>query len=37
MGNAVAATAHAAEVLKREPKFSAAVYLATPGSKADLK
>jgi adenylate cyclase len=28
MGNAVAATAHAAEVLKREPKFSVAVYLA---------
>jgi adenylate cyclase len=29
MGNAVAATAHAAETLKREPKFSVAVYLAT--------
>src|SRR6267142_365343 len=29
MGNAVAAAAHAAEVLKREPKFSVAVYLAT--------
>jgi len=29
MGNAVAATAHAAEVLKSEPKFSVAVYLAT--------
>ncbi|HTE84492.1 MAG TPA: adenylate/guanylate cyclase domain-containing protein [Dehalococcoidia bacterium] len=29
MGSAVAAAAHAAEVLKREPKFSVAVYLAT--------
>jgi adenylate cyclase len=29
MGNAVAAAAHAAEVLKREPKFSVAAYLAT--------
>src|SRR5260370_179779 len=29
MGNAVAATAHPPEVLKREPKFSVAVYLAT--------
>jgi adenylate cyclase len=29
MGNAVAAAAHAAETLKREPKFSVAVYLAT--------
>jgi adenylate cyclase len=29
MGNAVAATAHATEVLKREPKFSVAAYLAT--------
>ena len=29
MGNAVAAAAHAAEVLKREPKFSVSVYLAT--------
>lgn len=29
MGNAVAAGAHAAEVLKSEPKFSVAVYLAT--------
>jgi adenylate cyclase len=26
MGNAVAATAHAAEVLKREPQFSVAVH-----------
>ena len=29
MGNSVAATAHATEVLKREPKFSVATYLAT--------
>jgi adenylate cyclase len=29
MGNAVAAVAHAAEVLKRDPKFSVAAYLAT--------
>ena len=29
MGNAVAATAHAAEVIKREPVFSVATYLAT--------
>ena len=29
MGNAVAASAHTAEVLKREPNFSVAVYLAT--------
>src|SRR5579872_2897518 len=29
MGNAVAAAAHAAEVLKREPKFSVATYLRT--------
>ncbi|SDJ12776.1 MULTISPECIES: adenylate/guanylate cyclase domain-containing protein [Bradyrhizobium] len=29
MGNAVAATAHAGEVLKREPAFSTAVYLTT--------
>jgi adenylate cyclase len=29
MGNAVAAAAHAAETLKREPKFTVAVYLAT--------
>ena len=29
MGNAVAAAAHAAEVLKRDPKFSVAIYLAT--------
>jgi adenylate cyclase len=29
MGNSVAAAAHAAEVLKREPEFSVAAYLAT--------
>ena len=29
MGNSVAAAAHAAEVLKREPQFSVAVYLGT--------
>jgi adenylate cyclase len=36
MGNAVAAAAHAAEVLKREPKFSVAVYLATQHYKREL-
>jgi adenylate cyclase len=36
MGNAVAATAHAAEVLKREPKFSVAVYLATQHYKLEV-
>jgi adenylate cyclase len=36
MGNAVAATAHAAEVLKREPKFSVAVYLATQHYKREV-
>ncbi len=36
MGNAVAAAAHAAEVLKREPKFSAAAYLATQHYKRDV-
>jgi adenylate cyclase len=36
MGNAVAATAHAAEVLKREPKFSVAVHLATLHYKRDI-
>ena len=36
MGNAVAAAAHAAEVLKREPKFSAAVYLTTQHYKRDV-
>jgi adenylate cyclase len=36
MGNAVAAAAHAAEVLKREPKFSVAVYLATQHYKRDV-
>ena len=35
MGNAVAAAAHAAEVLKREPKFSVAAYLATQHYKRD--
>jgi adenylate cyclase len=29
MGNAVATAAHMAEVLKSEPKFSTAAYLAT--------
>jgi adenylate cyclase len=36
MGNEVAAAAHAAEVLKREPKFSVAVYLTTQHYKRDL-
>jgi adenylate cyclase len=36
MGNAVAAAAHAAEVLKREPKFSVAVYLATQHYKREV-
>ncbi len=36
MGNAVAATAHAAEVLKREPKFSTAAYLATQHYHRDV-
>jgi adenylate cyclase len=36
MGNAVAATAHAAETLKREPKFSVATYLATQHYKRDV-
>jgi adenylate cyclase len=36
MGNAVAAAAHAAEARKREPKFSAAVYLATQHYKRDI-
>jgi adenylate cyclase len=36
MGTAVAAAAHAAEVLKREPKFSVAVYLATQHYKRDV-
>jgi adenylate cyclase len=35
MGNAVAAAAHAAEALKREPKFSVAAYLATQHYKLD--
>jgi adenylate cyclase len=36
MGNGVGAAAHAAEVLKREPKFSVAVYLATQHYKRDV-
>jgi adenylate cyclase len=36
MGNAVAAAAHAAEVLKREPKFSTAVYLTTQHYKREV-
>jgi adenylate cyclase len=36
MGNAVAAAAHAAEALKREPKFSVAVYLATQHYKREV-
>ena len=36
MGNSVAAAAHAAEVLKREPEFSVAVYLATQHYKGEI-
>lgn len=36
MGNAVAATAHATEVLNREPKFSVAAYLATQHYKREV-
>ena len=36
MGNGVAAAAHAAEVLKREPKFSIATYLATQHYKREV-
>ena len=36
MGNAVAASAHAAEVLKREPKFSVVAYLATQHYKREV-
>jgi len=36
MGNAVAAAAHAAEVMKREPKFSATAYLATQHYKREV-
>jgi adenylate cyclase len=36
MGNSVAAAAHAAEVLKREPKFSVAAYLATQHYKHEV-
>jgi adenylate cyclase len=35
MGNGVAAAAHAAEVLKREPKFSVALYLTTQHYKRE--
>jgi adenylate cyclase len=35
MGNAVAAAAHAAEVLKREPKFSVGAHLATQHYKRE--
>jgi adenylate cyclase len=35
MGNAVAAAAHGAEVLKREPKFSVAAYLTTQHYKLE--
>jgi adenylate cyclase len=35
MGNTVAATAHAAEVVKLEPTFSVAAYLATQHYKHD--
>jgi adenylate cyclase len=35
MGNAVAAAAHTAEVLKPEPKFSVAVYMATQHYKRE--
>jgi adenylate cyclase len=36
MGNAVATAAHAAEVLRREPKFSVAVHLATQHYKREV-
>jgi adenylate cyclase len=36
MGNDVAAAAHAAEALKREPKFSIAVYLSTQHYKREV-
>ncbi|SDN84265.1 adenylate/guanylate cyclase domain-containing protein [Afipia sp. GAS231] len=36
MGNAVAAAAHAAEVIKREPNFSTAAHLATQHYKRDV-
>jgi adenylate cyclase len=36
MGNAVAAAAHAAEVLRRDPGFSVATYLATQHYKRDV-
>lgn len=36
MGNAIAAAAHAAEVLKREPKFSVAAHLSTQHYKHEV-
>ena len=36
MGNGVAAAAHAAEVVKLEPGFSVATYLATQHYKHDV-
>jgi adenylate cyclase len=36
MGNAIAAAAHAAEVLKREPTFSVAHYLGTQHYKLEI-
>jgi len=36
MGNAIAATAHTAEVIKREPKFSVAGYLTTQHYKREI-
>jgi len=36
MGNSVAAAAHAAEVIKREPRFSVAAYLGTQHYKHEL-
>jgi adenylate cyclase len=36
MGNSVAATAHAMEVMKREPQFSVAAYLATQHYKHEV-
>jgi adenylate cyclase len=36
MGNAVAAAAHAAEVLKREPGFSVAAHLTTQHYKLEV-
>jgi adenylate cyclase len=36
MGNSVAAAAHVAEVIKREPKFSVAAYLGTQHYKHEV-